>query len=761
MSGVADLPAFFGDVAEASALTDSRALAVARLVADGNTPGFRLVEARRKDDRAETLVMQVHVPRPQDVVHALKAVEPVALRFHENDAPAVFSLRENFPPVPHSTAVAPEIPTYLCIDDRPWSEARPSWTPSECLVRVQSFLAKTALGELHGRDRAPYPLFASARTVIVLPRAILDGLGERAVELSVCRMDGGTGREILVVVDGSVPDAQPRLGMTVLGLKVPPQDQGQIRYPPRTLRQLAEVLRPLATDLLGEIRARALASVSAENPDERARGAARLKAHVAVLVAVPMREEGSTTTAGTDLRAFLTRSTLLDVARRFGWLDVDPKGGVGLLLFQETDPEADDELVPAEPHLDFDRELATLLSGREEIDDRKVTLVGAGAVGSHVAADLAREGLFTWTVIDPDQYLPHNAARHVLYPQDRGVAKAPATAAVLDAILGGGSGHVVADVLAPLEDKADEVRTALRDCDLILDASASVAVGRHLASPGLSDARRMSFFFNPVGTDAVLIAEPEGRAVTLRDLEAQYYAELLTNEDLDGHLTASVDRVSYSGACRQATNRMPEGRVAALSGLVATEVGAAARSSEGYVRVWRTGGRFLSVRIPAVGWSRHDLGTWTVNLSDGLAGQLANLRSDCLAAETGGVLLGVIDTERRSVHLCAAIGAPPDSVGDTTSFERGVAGLREAVRAAARSTGGQLAYAGEWHSHPPGAPACPSPTDLVQLRDLAAIQDANGVPGLMIIAGEDGVSVHSGELVERIGPTQAGSKARG
>ena len=57
--------------------------------------------------------------------------------------------------------------------------------------------------------------------------------------------------------------------------------------------------------------------------------------------------------------------------------------------------------------------------------------------------------------------------------------------------------------------RIDEVRAALTNCDLLLDASASVAVGRHLASSEVTDARRISFFFNPAGTDAVLITEPE------------------------------------------------------------------------------------------------------------------------------------------------------------------------------------------------------------------------------------------------------------
>ncbi|MBR0924723.1 Mov34/MPN/PAD-1 family protein, partial [Bradyrhizobium diazoefficiens] len=54
-----------------------------------------------------------------------------------------------------------------------------------------------------------------------------------------------------------------------------------------------------------------------------------------------------------------------------------------------------------------------------------------------------------------------------------------------------------------------------------------------------------------------------------------------------------------------------------------------------------------------------------------------------------------------------------------------------------------LVYVGEWHSHPKGYAAAPSPKDLLQLAELAELLDMNGVPALMGIANDDGVRIHS------------------
>ena len=86
----------------------------------------------------------------------------------------------------------------------------------------------------------------------------------------------------------------------------------------------------------------------------------------------------------------------------------------------------------ANVHIEFDQERAAELAGLSEADKRKVVLVGAGAIGSQVSMILAREGRFSWTVVDDDKLLPHNLARHSLEFEDLGKPKAVALSARLD-----------------------------------------------------------------------------------------------------------------------------------------------------------------------------------------------------------------------------------------------------------------------------------------------------------------------------------------
>ena len=55
------------------------------------------------------------------------------------------------------------------------------------------------------------------------------------------------------------------------------------------------------------------------------------------------------------------------------------------------------------------------------------------------------------------------------------------------------------------------------------------------------------------------------------------------------------------------------------------------------------------------------------------------------------------------------------------------------------------------HSHPRRARTSPSPTDLCQLGWLASTLSMDGCPGLMLIAGDKGVSINLGELIEQDG----------
>jgi ThiF family/Prokaryotic E2 family A/Prokaryotic homologs of the JAB domain len=743
----AALDALFGAPCDPDELAHARARSVLRLVIDGNTQGYRLVETRRSTKGDETLIVRVHVDRPQDFVHPLKAVEPLAFQFKSDGLPGVFSLRGNFPPVPHSTAISLDLPVYLCIDDRPWHEARLSWTPTDFLIRIQRWLAKTARGELHGNDRAPYPLFATLGPVVILPRDALSRMSSEPVAITLYRVEDEARREVLLATSGNVPKGSAQMPMLVLALSMPPQEQGQIRFPPQTLRELTDLLSAQGIDLLAAIQSRINAAleqdVTATGSGPRSEA---LEARLGVIVAFPMQDEGGTTTAGIDLRGFFSLATVAEIGRNVGCLERTPDGAYGRVLFGRP-TASDDALISGEMHIGHDRELAALVSGTDRIDARKVVMIGAGAVGSHVSAFLAREGFFSWTIVDDDHYLPHNVPRHVLPPGAVGMFKARALASSISRLLRDGDATpVIADALNPGE-AAEGLRAAFAACDLLLDASASITVARRLADEEPSRLRRMSFFFNPDGTDAVLLVEPEDRRSTLRDLEAQHYAMILQDPALRGHLRMNEGRIAYSGACRQATNRMPETRVAMLSAAIAIGIKDAVGVADGAVSVWRLDqGGLVRTRAPADQWERFRLEDWSLSFAHTVIAELTGRRQRALPCETGGVLLGVADMEARSLHICAALDAPFDSSATPTSFERGIAGLREAIAGSGAETAGQLTYVGEWHSHPAGAPTSASRVDVAQMTELAMFFDANGVPGIMAIAGDEGIRIHAASL---------------
>ncbi|MFD1985431.1 Mov34/MPN/PAD-1 family protein [Mesorhizobium newzealandense] len=61
-----------------------------------------------------------------------------------------------------------------------------------------------------------------------------------------------------------------------------------------------------------------------------------------------------------------------------------------------------------------------------------------------------------------------------------------------------------------------------------------------------------------------------------------------------------------------------------------------------------------------------------------------------------------------------------------------------AVSAAIEASLHQVRYVGEWHSHPVGSTTRPSTIDLRQLYWLTEELESEGLPALMVIAGDDG-----------------------
>jgi len=728
--------AFGSEVMDIGELTPVLAQELASLAADGALPGVALIGLRQSPNMGYAGVcLDVDVERPQDIAHPIKAIETIAVLFpFDGGQPSVLSLREDFPDTPHQNWSLPGGPCALCIDDRPWVEARLSATANDIACRIQLWLSKAARGQLHDAAQPPDPLFFTSQLSLVLPAAALTESKDPIELAGFVRPDN----EHMIISRPAEPaDLQPP-AFTVLAFQAQPQGMTRLRHAPRTLAALGTELEKCGIRLHDEIRTRLKAWAGLEREDIR-----RLSSRLAIVVAFPVaagEQQGVN-----DLRAFLTFDTAGEIGIALGVLYsnnslVGDKRAHMAAIPEGAPTNQELRIEPAQVHFALNHELAAAVAGHAAPDRRRAVLIGAGSLGSQLSVNLAREGAFAWTVADDDHLLPHNLVRHALFAGDVGAPKAAALAHKLGALHGEPAVAIQCNVLNPVENARERLISAFGDADIIIDASASVAVSRHLSDLRDVKARRVCAFFNPAGTSVVLLTESADRRITLRDLEAQYHRFALTEATLSGHLTIVGPGVRYSGSCRALTNRIPASNVALLSALAARGTLSALATGDAAISAWtlNADGEVHLARRTGATVTHVQLGAWIITYDAGLLNVLSAMRRSKLPNETGGVLLGIADMSRKSAHIAHALPEPEDSHASQTGFERGVVNLAEQVSTTVAASMHQLRYVGEWHSHPDRASAMPSNVDLVQLLWLGQELQNEGLPGLMAIAAQDG-----------------------
>ncbi|MBR0716424.1 ThiF family adenylyltransferase [Bradyrhizobium liaoningense] len=707
--------------------------------------------ARRSGPNAEyeLLIIKVRTNRPQRPAYPLLREEPIGILFTTEGsyAPSVLALRPDFPDTPHQNWVPDGVPFSLCVDDRPWQEARPLYTPAELLHRIIKWFERAGRGGLHDLRQPPDPFFMREGYHLIIPRNAFDG-GTR--ELVAFAHDPQN--PVVVSLREPQPHELQQLQagtFLVIALALEPRAMSRMRRAPANLNSLLHELGARGINLAEVLTARITAWSAAGNQTN-------FETRIGLLLRMPIIGPDGNPTGQSDDVAFLTLATLGDIGAALGLLGRSPeaRGARYARLFA---PVGIDEqalaamvvLVTA-AHVEFDQRRALDLAGSSIDAPRRVVQIGAGAIGSMVAETLARQGLGQhWTFIEPDYLLPHNLARHELTTADIGLPKAHSLSRRLMQLRTDLRAEAIAaNVLKP-GDRANDVATALQAADLVIDAAASVPVARWL-SDQTTAARRASVFFNPAGTAVVLLMESRDRRIDLRLLEASYYGDVLNVPALEDHLSQSADAVPYAGACRAVTNRIPAARAQILAGLASAALMEAVGKPESDLRVWSLSkdgsvavhhGDIGDVRVQS------SLG-WTITLPSTLEAKILKMRTVGLPAETGGVLLGVVDLVAARIDIIDAWPAPPDSSASETEFKRGTKGLRQGVEAAIAQTLDQVRYVGEWHSHPRRTRTDPSGKDLLQLGWLAATLSMDGCPGVMLIAGDTGIRICLGATLD-------------
>ena len=161
----------FDETIDATNLTNPQAREVAaflqRYAADIDT----LVECRRDAER-ELIVLDLVTGAPQAPVYPIRTRERIGILFiGEGRLPFVAMLSDDFPDTEHQQIVPEDHPVVICIDDRPWAEAR---LTADLIERILSWFRRAARGELQDARQPLDPILMGSALSFIIARSVLD-----------------------------------------------------------------------------------------------------------------------------------------------------------------------------------------------------------------------------------------------------------------------------------------------------------------------------------------------------------------------------------------------------------------------------------------------------------------------------------------------------------------------------------------------------------------------------------------------------------
>ncbi|MBE0556967.1 MAG: ThiF family adenylyltransferase, partial [Proteobacteria bacterium] len=416
-----------------------------------------------------------------------------------------------------------------------------------------------------------------------------------------------------------------------------------IRHHPKTLKDIHYFAKSAGIDLLGELRRR----VFEWHNDIRHPNL--YSARLAIVLVLPKTRGEAGTVESLEEVGFLTVSSVMEIGKDIGRLETKDGHPAALVPMALEREGGETTVIQVTVMQAFSREMAAAQNGDPKPSDRKITAVGMGAFGSQLFLSLARAGYGDWTLVDDDILLPHNLARHALTGGALGYGKADALSVIANMMFNGQTiaKPLFANAINPDEGMAEPLRQAFEESGVILDLSASISAARHLARDVVSKARRISLFMNPIGTDLVMLAEDDKRSITLDCLEMQYYRYIIQTPSLEDHLRRPPGRIRYGNSCRDINSKLPEDLVALHASIACRALRNTEKDTNASIFIWRVDrvtGEVKRHQVPVEKTVEIKAGRWTLYSDQHLVEKIKEAREKLVPKETGGVLLGSIDT---------------------------------------------------------------------------------------------------------------------
>lgn len=378
------------------------------------------------------------------------------------------------------------------------------------------------------------------------------------------------------------------------------------------------------------------------------------------------------------------------------------------------------------------------------------SLVGCGSVGSKLAMHMARAGRGPSSVVDRANMLPHNYARHAIYPggvtKDFGLLGGKATL-LKDALADLGAepkSHAV-DVVSHAASKRSLKALVEDGCFAIVNTTGSATVRETLGSLPHSAGRPRIVEACLLGSGDAGLMTVEGPAAnpSTVDLVCEAYLAIFRRPELAGRIFGTeASEVPVGQGCSALTMPLRDSKLSLFAAAFAERLHRL--QTEGTPEA---AGLLLLGGIGADGmsqsWTENRIGPRVFSAGRGTVIRISpevdhTIREEVAlrpGSETGGIVFGRYCDVTGHFHVVGTLPAPSDSKFSAEEFVLGTKGLRPMLRELIEGTGGALYPLGTWHNHL--VPSGPSAKDM---RTAVLLSGLQYFPLLMLIHTPAGYS---------------------
>lgn len=701
---------------------------------------IKLTKGKKSDLSFEAVCFDFETETPQRKIIDIKERERVLVLFYEDDSryPEVYVLRNDFPSIPHLNLQLDEYPKSICLYDQDWHQINLTWTPADFLKRLRFWFTESSTGTLHQEDQHLEPFIQLTTDRVIIDRNLIENFEADKENNKDLLFVGGIdfdGKRTMKVVkdckrferfnDKNVPGV-------ALFIKTDPITHGIIRKLPRHLLDLSEMLNEAGVSILENLRGE-LKGFREGNKFLEIRDA-----YIVIFISMPLKRSEGAEPETIHHWAFIISTTIKDLGVDLDVYNLFEKEyALNLAEYDETKNGGNVPVGVLNIVYEFTPKIAAELNGKQRPNDEELTIIGLGALGSKIFDDLTRKGYYKFNLIDSDILLPHNLSRHTLLESAVGYGKVNAlTGTLKNLLLEHAKVNAHYEDILNIKQRSHEVNTALKSSGYILDITASEPVSRHLAN-NQNIAPIITIFLSPSGKDLIILKEDTDRKIKIDCIEHQLYRFIYENSQLNNVFELQDNEIRYSGSCRDVTSKLPTSNITILAGIASASMDQLLYDSNARIYVWRMSDSFeISKYTQSVSYvlieKKED---WCIFIDEKTLNELKTHRSKNLPNETGGILLGSYDTQRKKIYINHWLSGPEDSEQSEGSFIRGFSGLLDQIRDIESKTMGRLKYIGEWHTHPDGYSASASQTDKEAILQLSEHMKADALPFVMMIIG--------------------------